>query len=255
MVLVNTDEICAAIKDIFEDTRAIAEPAGALGVAGLKRWVERERRARPRPGGDQQRRQHELRPPALHQPSAPRPARTRGAAGGRDPGGAGQLPALLRRARRPRDHRVQLPLSPTRRAPTSSSASRSAPATPSAAPSSPTLHGAGLSGHRPDRQRDRQAARPLHGRRPRRASPTRCSTASSSPSGPARCCASSTRWASAGTSACSTTATTAPPTAASSPACRSPPERAPRPPPVPRRPRLPLPRGNRQPRLRVLPGG
>ncbi len=35
MLLVNTDEICAAIKDIFEDTRAIAEPAGALGVAGL----------------------------------------------------------------------------------------------------------------------------------------------------------------------------------------------------------------------------
>ncbi|HSP98812.1 MAG TPA: threonine ammonia-lyase, biosynthetic [Candidatus Dormibacteraeota bacterium] len=41
MVLVNTDEICAAIKDIFEDTRGIAEPAGALGVAGLTRWVER----------------------------------------------------------------------------------------------------------------------------------------------------------------------------------------------------------------------
>ena len=34
--------ICAAIKDIFEDTRSIAEPAGALGVAGLKRYVERE---------------------------------------------------------------------------------------------------------------------------------------------------------------------------------------------------------------------
>ncbi|MDX2168098.1 MAG: threonine ammonia-lyase, biosynthetic [Deltaproteobacteria bacterium] len=43
VLLVSTDEICAAIKDIFEDTRAIAEPAGALGVAGLKRWVERDR--------------------------------------------------------------------------------------------------------------------------------------------------------------------------------------------------------------------
>jgi threonine dehydratase len=41
VILVSTDEICAAIKDIYEDTRAIAEPAGALGVAGLKRWVER----------------------------------------------------------------------------------------------------------------------------------------------------------------------------------------------------------------------
>jgi threonine dehydratase len=43
VILVSTDEICAAIKDIYEDTRAIAEPSGALGVAGLKRWVERER--------------------------------------------------------------------------------------------------------------------------------------------------------------------------------------------------------------------
>jgi threonine dehydratase len=42
VLLVSTDEICAAIKDIYEDTRSIAEPAGALGVAGLKRYVERE---------------------------------------------------------------------------------------------------------------------------------------------------------------------------------------------------------------------
>ncbi|MCU7959998.1 MAG: threonine ammonia-lyase, biosynthetic [gamma proteobacterium symbiont of Bathyaustriella thionipta] len=42
VILVSTDEICAAIKDIFEDTRAIAEPAGALAVAGLKRYVARE---------------------------------------------------------------------------------------------------------------------------------------------------------------------------------------------------------------------
>jgi threonine dehydratase len=42
VVLVDTDEICAAIKDVFEDTRSIVEPAGALGVAGLKRWVERD---------------------------------------------------------------------------------------------------------------------------------------------------------------------------------------------------------------------
>lgn len=40
VVLVTTDEICAAIKDIFDDTRSIAEPAGALGVAGLKKYVE-----------------------------------------------------------------------------------------------------------------------------------------------------------------------------------------------------------------------
>lgn len=36
---VSTDEICAGIKDIFEDTRSIAEPAGATSVAGLKKYV------------------------------------------------------------------------------------------------------------------------------------------------------------------------------------------------------------------------
>jgi threonine dehydratase len=40
-LLVDTDEICAAIKDVFEDTRSILEPAGALGVAGIKRYVQR----------------------------------------------------------------------------------------------------------------------------------------------------------------------------------------------------------------------
>ena len=44
MVLVDTDEICAAIKDIFEDTRTVVEPAGALAVAGVKRYLERRRR-------------------------------------------------------------------------------------------------------------------------------------------------------------------------------------------------------------------
>ncbi len=42
VILVTTDEVCAAIKDIFEDTRSITEPAGALAVAGMKRYVQRE---------------------------------------------------------------------------------------------------------------------------------------------------------------------------------------------------------------------
>ncbi|WP_455423318.1 threonine ammonia-lyase, biosynthetic [Candidatus Venteria ishoeyi] len=41
MILVNTDEICAAIKDIFEATRVTMEPAGALALAGLKNYVNR----------------------------------------------------------------------------------------------------------------------------------------------------------------------------------------------------------------------
>jgi len=42
VILVSTDEICAAIQDIFEDNRTIAEPAGALAVAGIKKYCVRE---------------------------------------------------------------------------------------------------------------------------------------------------------------------------------------------------------------------
>jgi threonine dehydratase len=42
VITVTPDELCAAIKDIFDDTRSVAEPAGALGVAGMKKYVERE---------------------------------------------------------------------------------------------------------------------------------------------------------------------------------------------------------------------
>ena len=43
MLTVSIDEICAAVKDIFEDTRSIAEPSGAVALAGLKQYVARER--------------------------------------------------------------------------------------------------------------------------------------------------------------------------------------------------------------------
>ncbi len=43
VLTVSIDEICASVKDIFEDTRSIAEPAGALALAGLKQYVARER--------------------------------------------------------------------------------------------------------------------------------------------------------------------------------------------------------------------
>src|SRR5579862_2126299 len=43
ILLLDTDEICAAIQDVFEDTRSIVEPAGALAVAGMKKYVARER--------------------------------------------------------------------------------------------------------------------------------------------------------------------------------------------------------------------
>ena len=40
MITVTTDETCAAIKDVFEDTRTLLEPAGALGVAGMKKYLQ-----------------------------------------------------------------------------------------------------------------------------------------------------------------------------------------------------------------------
>ena len=45
MVTVSNDEICAAIKDTFEDTRSVLEPAGALALAGCKRWISQHGRA------------------------------------------------------------------------------------------------------------------------------------------------------------------------------------------------------------------
>jgi threonine dehydratase len=42
IILVDTDAVCAAIKDVFQDTRSILEPAGALSIAGAKAWVDRE---------------------------------------------------------------------------------------------------------------------------------------------------------------------------------------------------------------------
>jgi threonine dehydratase len=43
IITVDTDALCAAIKDVFQDTRAVLEPAGALAVAGCKSYAERER--------------------------------------------------------------------------------------------------------------------------------------------------------------------------------------------------------------------
>ncbi len=43
VVLVDTDAICAAIKDVFQDTRSILEPAGALAIAGMKAYAARDR--------------------------------------------------------------------------------------------------------------------------------------------------------------------------------------------------------------------
>lgn len=43
IITVDTDEVCAALKDVYDDTRSVMEPAGALSVAGMKAYVEREK--------------------------------------------------------------------------------------------------------------------------------------------------------------------------------------------------------------------
>jgi threonine dehydratase len=43
VILVSVDELCAAIKDIFEETRVVSEPAGALSVAGIKKYIQRDK--------------------------------------------------------------------------------------------------------------------------------------------------------------------------------------------------------------------
>ena len=47
VITVTTDEICAAVKDVFDDVRSVNEPAGALAVAGLKKYAEGKKRAMP----------------------------------------------------------------------------------------------------------------------------------------------------------------------------------------------------------------
>lgn len=51
VITVNSDEICAAIKDIFDDTRVIAEPAGALSIAGIRKYLQQNPMSGKKLGG------------------------------------------------------------------------------------------------------------------------------------------------------------------------------------------------------------
>ena len=110
IITVDIDGMCAAIKDIFDDTRAVAEPSGALSLAGLKIYAERQGRRRRQPDRHQQRRQPELRSPAHDRRTRRGRRAPRGAAGGDAAGEARQLSRLHPHAPGPRHHRVQLPL-------------------------------------------------------------------------------------------------------------------------------------------------
>ena len=123
-VVVDTDAACAAIKDVFQDTRSILEPAGALGVAAIKQYCARSPGEGKDLRRDHLRREHELRPPALRGGARRGRRGTRSLVRGDDSRRARQLPPLLRTARPARGHRVQLPHRRRDRSPMSSSASR-----------------------------------------------------------------------------------------------------------------------------------
>ena len=114
IIIVDTDAICAAIKDVFQDTRSILEPSGALAVAGAKAYIERSAMTQKpgpqrNPGGDRLRRQHELRPPALRRRArrAGRIARSR--VRRHHARAARQLQAFLPAGRPAQCDRIQLP--------------------------------------------------------------------------------------------------------------------------------------------------
>ena len=186
MITVDTDATCAAIKDVFEDTRSILEPAGALSVAGVKAWCERHR-ARDRTfvaiacGANmnfdrlrfvaERAELGEAREAIFAVTIPERP---------------GSFREFCGAARQPQRHRVQLSVRGREASRISSSASRS-PDRRATAELLGVVPQAPHRGLRPVRQRDGEAARAPPGRRPRAGGRrTRSSTASSSPSGPAR---------------------------------------------------------------------
>ena len=110
IILVDTDAICAAIKDVFEDTRSILEPSGALAIAGAKEYAKQHKLKDKSPGGRGLRRQYQFRPPALRR-RAGRGGRAAGGGAGRDPAGeARRLQEVRLPHRQPQHHRIQLPL-------------------------------------------------------------------------------------------------------------------------------------------------
>ncbi len=224
IVLVDTDQICAAIQDTFEDTRSLPEPAGALALAGLKAWVAR--------GKVRDQRLVAINSGANMNFDRLRHIAERADLGaGRETLLAVEIPEqrgsflrfcelLGQRSVTEFNYRYQGSERAHIFVGIGAAASARGARGRDRAAARGRLHGAGH-----DAQRDGQAARALHGRRRRRRhQPTSCCTASSSPSGRARCIASCRPSAATGTSRCSTTATMVPTMAACWPAsrCRAP---------------------------------
>ena len=159
------DEICAAIKDVFDETRSVMEPAGALAVAGLKAWAAREGKGGERLVAILSGANMNFDRLRFVSERAEVGEAREALLGGDDPRAAGRLPRVLRRHRAPGRHRVQLPPGRPRRRPhLRGREDRVARGRPGGGGRAARAR---LRDARPDRRRDGQAPRPLHGGRAR----------------------------------------------------------------------------------------
>ena len=185
VLTVDTDALCAAIKDVFQDTRSVLEPAGVARRGGREAVCGSARASRGKT-------LVAMTSGANMNFDRLRFVAERAEVGeAREavfavtiPGGARQLPALLRTGRHAQRHRIQLPHRAMRTPRTSSSACRSAAAAKSAQMLT-RVRRARFRDRRPDARRTVEAAYPLHGRRPLAARARRtAATASSFPERP-----------------------------------------------------------------------
>ena len=182
VVRVTNDEICAAIKDVFDETRSVMEPAGALAVAGLKAWAARDGKGGERLVAILSGANMNFDRLRFVSERAEVGEAREALLGGHDSRAAGGVPRVLRRDRAPGRHRVQLPPGGPRRRPhLRGPEDRLARGRPGGGRRASRAR---LRSARPHRRRDGQAPRPLHGGRAARSCATSGSTASSSPSGP-----------------------------------------------------------------------
>lgn len=162
VITVSTDEICAAIKDIYDDTRSITEPAGALGVAGIKKYVETR--------GVTGQTLVAIDSGANVNFDRLRHVAERAELGeGREaiiavtiPRETGQLQGVLRGRGQAPDHRIQLPL-PLRQRGAHFCRRADSPGKRPAQRTDRQPYRPGLPGAGPDRERTGQAAHPPHG--------------------------------------------------------------------------------------------
>ncbi len=169
VLVVDTDALCAAIKDVFQDTRSVLEPAGSLAVAGAKLYAEREGIENQTLIAITSGANMNFDRDALRGRTRRSGRSARGRVRRDDPGRARQLQALLRTGRHAQRHRIQLP---DRGCPLRAHLCRRAdPGSRRTGADRRNIRSARLRDGRPDARRTVEAAHPLHGGRTLAAGP------------------------------------------------------------------------------------